>query len=403
MTVVAAGALVLAAFNLRPAMASVGPLLDQVQEGLAMNGTVAGLLLSVPPACFAVFGMLTPALLRRASPAAVLVVAMAMVAGGLVLRATAGDSAIFVLCSATALAGIGIGNVVLPVAVKRYFPHRIGIMTGLYSMALTVGAAGAAAVAVPLTDRLGGSWRLGLGVWAIPAVAAAGAGLLLRARRAPDPGAPAAAFAPVRSPLRNNRMVWALSVFFGLQATGAYVTLGWMSQILRDAGVSPERAGLLLALTPTVGIPLAFVMPTIATRMRHQSALAAVLTAVALPGYLGLWLAPAATPWLWAILLGVSQSTFPLALTMIGLRSGPDVTVARLSAFTQSVGYLISIPGPIVVGALYQHTSSWALPLAFMIALLIPQVAAGAAAGRDHAALRPASSSTRGPDAPRQS
>jgi CP family cyanate transporter-like MFS transporter len=100
-------------------------------------------------------------------------------------------------------------------------------------------------------------------------------------------------------------------------------------------------------------------------------------------GYLGLWLVPATVPWLWALLLGVSQASFPLALTMIGLRSRSTRGVAQLSAFAQGVGYLISIPGPILVGVLYDHTAGWTAPLAFMAALLVPQAVAGVLAGRD--------------------
>jgi CP family cyanate transporter-like MFS transporter len=174
-----------------------------------------------------------------------------------------------------------------------------------------------------------------------------------------------------------------LSVFFGLQAAGAYIVLGWLPQIFRDAGVAPATAGLLLALTPAVGIPLAFLMPTLAARLPTQGPLAVALSALGIAGYLGLWFVPATLPWLWALLLGVSQASFPLALTMIGLRSRSTRGVAQLSAFAQGVGYLISIPGPILVGVLYDHTAGWTAPLAFMAALLVPQAVAGVLAGRD--------------------
>jgi CP family cyanate transporter-like MFS transporter len=65
------------------------------------------------------------------------------------------------------------------------------------------------------------------------------------------------------------------------------------------------------------------------------------------------------------------------------MRARTGAGVARLSAFAQSTGYLISIPGPLVVGVLYQHSGGWGLPLALMAALMIPQMAAGLLAGRD--------------------
>ena len=100
----------------------------------------------------------------------------------------------------------------------------------------------------------------------------------------------------------------------------------------------------------------------------YQGGLVVVLSAFGLAGYAGLWLAPAAAPLAWALLLGLANSAFPLALTMIGLRARSGAGVVRLSAFAQSTGYLLSIPGPLLVGALYQHTGGWTAPLALIAA-----------------------------------
>jgi CP family cyanate transporter-like MFS transporter len=276
--------------------------------------------------------------------------------------------------------------VLMPVIVKRYFPDRVGAMTGLYSMALSLGTALAAAVTVPMTDAMGHSWRLGLGVWAAPAAVAVLPWLpLVRDRTgAPPRGTPTAPRAGngERGRITRSRTAWALACFFGLQATAAYITMGWMPQIFRDAGISAGQAGLLLAVTMVVGVPLSFVLPPLAARMRTQGPLVAVLGGFGLAGYAGLWSAPAAAPWVWALLLGVANCAFPLALTMIAMRSRTGAGVVRLSAFAQSTGYLISIPGPILVGTLYQHSGGWGLPIAFMAALMVPQIACGVLAGR---------------------
>jgi CP family cyanate transporter-like MFS transporter len=172
-------------------------------------------------------------------------------------------------------------------------------------------------------------------------------------------------------------------VFFGLQATAAYITMGWMPQIFRDAGVPADTAGVLLAVTMVMGVPLAFVIPRLATRLPHQGPIAVALGLCGLLSYAGLYLAPAGGAWVWALLLGVSNCSFPLALTLVGMRARTGEGVAKLSAFAQSTGYLISIPGPLLVGVLYQHSGGWGLPLALMAALMVPQIAVGALAGRD--------------------
>ncbi|MFF1446561.1 CynX/NimT family MFS transporter [Streptomyces sp. NPDC058274] len=396
--------IVLTALNLRPAITSLGALLEEVRAGLGMSGSVAGLLTSVPPLCFAVFGVMAPRLARRFGPGAVVCAGMVAITAGLLIRPYAGNTAGFLAASALALMGIAVSNVLMPVIVKRWFPDRVGSMTGLYSMALALGTAAAAAVTVPMTDALGGNWQSGLAVWAaLAGVAVLPWIALLRARRGENVsgafgGAGAAGGAgkavgttagaavgaePDGLRITRSRTAWALAVFFGLQATAAYITMGWMAQIFRDAGVPAGTAGLLLAVTMVMGVPLAFVIPRLATRLPHQGPIVVVLGVSGLAGYAGLYLAPAGGAWAWAVLLGVANCAFPLALTMVGMRARTGAGVAKLSAFAQSTGYLISIPGPLLVGVLYQHSGGWGLPIALMAGLMVPQIVVGVFAGRN--------------------
>ncbi|MER5534251.1 CynX/NimT family MFS transporter [Streptomyces mirabilis] len=393
--------IVLTALNLRPAITSFGALLEDVRDGLGMSGSVAGLLTSVPPLCFAVFGVMAPRLARRFGPGAVVCAGMVAITAGLAIRPYTGSAVGFLAASALALMGIAVSNVLMPVIVKRWFPDRVGSMTGLYSMALALGTSAAAAVTVPVTNALGGGWQSGLAVWAGLAAAAVLPWIgLARARGADsrDGERTRAAHPAPRETgglrITRSRTAWALAVFFGLQATAAYITMGWMAQIFRDAGVSAGTAGLLLAVTMVMGVPLAFVIPRLATRMPHQGPIVVALGVCGLAGYAGLYLAPAGGAWAWALLLGVSNCAFPLALTMVGMRARTGAGVAQLSAFAQSTGYLISIPGPLLVGVLYQHSGGWGLPIALMAALMIPQIAVGVLAGRDRTVEDEA---TRGP------
>jgi MFS transporter, CP family, cyanate transporter len=398
--------LVLTAVNLRPAITSLGALLEEVRDGLGMSGSVAGLLTSVPPLCFAVFGVMAPRLARRFGPVPVVCAGMVAIAAGLAIRPFTGSTTGFLAASALALMGIAVSNILMPVIVKRWFPDRVGSMTGLYSMALALGTSAAAAVTVPAAEVLGGSWQSGLAMWAgvaavavvpwLPLVRERGAAPALSAAAAPG-GAAAPretsqtdeASSPVARPepdtlrIARSRTAWALAVFFGLQATAAYITMGWMAQIFRDAGVSAGTAGLLLAVTMAMGVPLAFVIPRLATRLSHQGPIVIALGACGLVGYAGLYFAPAGGAWAWALLMGVSNCAFPLALTMVGMRARTSAGVAKLSGFAQSTGYLISVPGPLLVGVLYQHSGGWGLPIALMSALMIPQIVTGILAGRD--------------------
>ncbi|MFC1419699.1 MFS transporter [Streptacidiphilus cavernicola] len=393
-------AIAVAAFNLRPAVAALGPMLDQVRGTLHMSAAVAGVLTALPSLCFALLGLLAPALARRIGPAATVCAGTGAIALGLAARALAPNSALFLLLSALALAGIAVCNVLMPVLVKRYFPDRVGPVTGLYSMSLALGTSTAAAVAVPLTSALGGNWRVGLGVWSLTAVAAlvlwlaqlavnrrtearASASAAAAVSAGSDASAaPAAAAVPAALRITRSRTAWALAVFFGLQATAAYATMGWLPQIFQDAGMSAAESGVLLAVTMAVGAPLAFLIPSYAARRPDQGAIVIALSAAGLAAYAGLAFAPAAAPWVWAILAGLANCAFPLTLTMIGLRARSSEGVTRLSAFTQGVGYLISVPGPILIGVLYQREHGWYGPLAFLAVLMAAQAFVGRRAAR---------------------
>ncbi|MBW8737374.1 MAG: MFS transporter [Streptomyces turgidiscabies] len=386
MSGLAVAALVLAALNLRPGVTSLGPVLEEVRDSLSMSGTLSGVLTSVPAACFALIGSAAPLLARRYGAAGAIAAAAAVLTAGLALRPFATDPALFVTLTALSLAGIAIANVLLPAVVKERFPDRVGAMTGLYSMALNAGASSAAALTVPLTEAFGGDWRYGLGAWSVLAAMAVPPWLALARRRPPPEADRADPNAPHRpSPVRLSRdpTAWALTAYFGLQASSAYIIIGWLPQIFRDAGLSAQTAGLLFSGTSLLGVPLSFALSAVAGKLRHQSGITAAIGVCGLAGYAGLWAGPATAPWLWAFLLGVANCSFPLALTMIGMRGRDGAAVVRLSGFVQGFGYLLSIPGPVAVGVLYDHSGGWRLPLSFVLLLTLVQIAAGLLAGRN--------------------
>ncbi|WP_018348061.1 CynX/NimT family MFS transporter [Longispora albida] len=370
--------IILVALNLRPAVTSLGALLDEVRAGLHLSGTMAGLVTTLPVLSFAAFGALTPALARRFGPHRILSSSVALLAAGLVARALTDSALVFFVTSALALAGIASANVLLPGLVKHHFPDKVGLVTGAYTMTLTLGALLAAATTVPVAHALGG-WHAGLAIWAGVAAVAVLPWLFLRRR---DRGLDSAAAA--RSAVRPSRTAigWALAVYFGTQSLNAYVIMGWLPQIYRDSGFSANTAGLLVAGIMATGIPLAFFMPSLAARRPDQRIVVVALNACYAVAYLGLLLAPVQGVLVWTLLFGLGQGAFPLALAMIGLRSRtPEGTVA-LSAFAQSAGYLIAALGPMLVGTLYATTGGWTAPLLVLLAVVAVQGGAGLLAGR---------------------
>ncbi|MGS2613862.1 MFS transporter [Micromonospora sp. LZ34] len=371
--------MLLVAVNLRAAVTSLGALLDEVRGGLALSGTMAGVVTTLPTIAFAGLGALTPWLVRRFAPARVLLVAMAALATGQLLRVLTDSALVFLLTSALALAGIAVANILLPMLVKQHFPHRTGLVTGAYTMALTVGTTVAAASAVPIAHAFG-SWRAGLGVWAGLAALAVlpWVPLALRARAAARRATPAAA-APARIRIRpgRTRLGWAMAVYFGAQSLSGYAIMGWLAQLFRDAGYRPQDAGLLLAGVTALGVPIALLMPTLAGRLRTLRPLVLSLTVASTLAYLGLAVAPHGGALLWVTLLALGQGAFPLILTTIGLRARTADGTVALSAFAQSTGYVIAALGPLLVGVLYEATGGWTAPIGFLLVALAVQTGAG--------------------------
>ena len=380
--VLVGAAVLLLAFNLRPAVTSLGAVLDNVRDGFGLSATAAGVLTTLPVVCFAAFGAVAPRLARRFGTSRVIAASVAAIALGLIARAVTGSEAVFVVMTAVALAGMATGNVLLPAIVKAYYPHALGRMTGLYTTSIAIGTTLAAALTVPIGD-LDGGWRGGLLLWGATAAVALVPWLSI-ART--EPGRPVAdpVDRGVASGLRMSRkpVAWALAVYFGSQSLQAYAAFGWLPQVFRDAGFDAATAGLFLAGIPAVGIPVALALPALAARRPDQRPYVVICVAAFAAGYIGLIEAPTSLPWLWIVLLGIGGGAFPLALTMIGLRASTPEVTARLSGFAQSIGYLGAASGPVAVGALYGATGGWTAPIGLLIALLIPQLVAGWIAAR---------------------
>lgn len=372
-------AVLLLAANLRPAVASVGPVLADLRTDLGLSGTAAAVLSALPVLCFGAASGVAPAVARRLGPDGALVAVLVLTTTGLLARLLPSRGALF---AGTLLAGaaIAVGNVLLPALVKREFPARLGLVTGAYTTVVSLGAAVASSTTVPLARALGGGWRAGLGVWAVPAAVALAVWVPLALVRH-DPDLPVRPAAPAS--LLRDRLAWSVTAFMGLQSLSYYSMLAWLPSVLRDQGLSAVAAGGLLGLLSTVGTPVGLVLPALLVRARDQRLWVAAVTAVTATGLLGLALAPGSAPVVWAVLIGIGQgAAFPLALTLVVLRSRDGDDAARLSAMSQGFGYCLAATGPLLLGALRDATGSWTVPVGLLVALMLPQLLAGALAGR---------------------
>ncbi|MDD0972781.1 CynX/NimT family MFS transporter [Pseudomonas fontis] len=369
--------LVLVALNLRPALSSMAPLLSQVSESLGLNGSQAGLLTTLPVLCLGLFAPLAPILARRFGAERVILGILLMLAAGIALRSSAGSVGVFA-GSLVAGASIGIIGVLLPGIVKRDFPKQAGALTGVYTMALCLGAALAAGASVPLSQHFGQSWEVGLGFWLVPALIAA---LFWLPQARHGHGAHRVAYR-VRG-LWRDPLAWQVTLYMGLQSSLAYIVFGWLPSILIGRGLTPTQAGLVLSGSVIVQLISSLSAPWLATRGKDQRLAIVVVMLLTLGGLFGCLYAPLDGLWGWAVVLGLGQGgAFALALTLIVLRSKDSHVAANLSSMAQGVGYTLASMGPFAVGLVHDLTDGWAAVGWIFAVLGVAAIGFGLKAGR---------------------
>jgi MFS transporter, CP family, cyanate transporter len=369
----------LVALNLRPPVASLGPVLFDLRTDLGLSRGLAGLLTTLPVLCFGLLAPLAGRVGRRLGLELALAGSVLVLAAGILVR-SAGPFALVLAGTVVVGAGTTVGNVLVPALIKRHFPAALGVMTALFTAALTSGAALAGGLTGVVAESAGWSWRLALAVWAVPCVVAAVVWLPLRPYRAAGPDA-VPSLSGGGSVWRAPR-AWGIAGFMGIQALGFYTMLSWLPSVLRDAGASTATASLALVLFNLLGISTSLAVPPLATRLDSQAPVAVVVAVSWGTGLVGLMLWPE-NGLVWSVVLGFGQGAgVSLAMTLMSLKASTSDVARQLSGMCQGFGYTVAATGPFLVGWLRDQSSGWTLPLGFMACLAVVMAVAGAVGGR---------------------
>lgn len=369
---------VVTAFTLRLAVSGVSPVLGRITEDLHLSPAEAGVLAMMPSLGFALTGILTTLAMRRAGLEALLIISCALAAAGTIARAlTTGDVGFVVLTFVT-MCGLGMGNVVLPPVIKKYFPHRIAALSALYSMLLGMSTATAPFFAVPLADAAG--WRVSVGSWAVFSLAALLPWLVLwvgarhgsrrpPAEQTPDltvlPDAVVAPATTARVKPWHSRIGWGVVLMFTGTSANTFSMFLWLPRFLTDTGFSEHTAGLMLSYYAILAVPVSFAVPFLVRRFGNTVVLGLSTVALYALGYLAVLLWPHAQwggfelIWVWITVFALAQASFPLSITLINARTRTTAGAGSLSGFGQGLGYLAGSLGPLAFGLLFGATGSW--------------------------------------------
>lgn len=381
-------AFLLAALNLRIAIAAVSPVLGEIQRDNGLPSAVAGLLTTIPIMCFGLFAFTAPRLTRHLGVNRLMTLAMILLTGGIALYLQPSVPAPF---AATLVVGaaIAVGNVLMPGVAKRDFGARTPAMMGLYSMCLFIGPALSAGLTVPLESATGLGWRDVLGLWAVPAVIAV-AVWAPRARHdgTPPPRAAGQPAGPRLGELWHDPVAWSVTAFMGLQSLGYYSMLTWLPTIFTDHGMPAAQAGWMLSFSSFPGVVAALGTPLLERRMRRRYLLVIATVTLCATGYIGAATDPVPLAYLWMTALGLGQgAAITLALGYIVARSPDTAHTGQLSTMAQGVGYVIACLGPFGVGLLHTATGGWTVPIIALTAVLAVVLVAGIQASRDRHVL----------------
>ena len=370
-------AIVLLALNMRGPIVAVAPVAQMIRADLGVDGGSVGLLTSLPVLCF---GLATPpasALLARLGLGRGVLVALAVLLVGIVVRSLGGLTAAL---AGTVLIGaaITVANVAVPVVIGRELAERTGAVLGAYTAALNVGSMLTLSLTVPIADASG--WQVALAVWGVLVVVAAG--IWWWATR-PLAEGPAAVAPPEDAAAAGSRWwrrpaVWGLTVAFSGQAFAYYGMTAWLPVLLTERlGMTASQAGVSASIFQIAAIAGAVGVPVLLRWFSGpRTAVAAVCAAwLVLP--LGLLFAPAGWA-LWCAFGGAAQGGGITVIFALIVRKARDAAEnRRISALVQGGGYTVAATGPFVVGAMHEASGEWTAPLAVVVAAILVLTVAG--------------------------
>lgn len=369
--------IILIATTLRSPITAVGPLIETIRSDTGMSHTLAGLLTTFPLLAFALMSPLAPRISRRWGMERTLFFGICAVTAGILLRFIPSLAALF---GGTILLGLGIalGNVLLPSLIKRDFPLRTGVMTGIYSVSMNIFAAIASGISVPMAGQLHSGWRGSLLTWGILAVLSVLAWLPQLKYRHDAMQAQVSG----KSSVWTSKIAWQVTIVMGLQSFVFYSIVAWLPEILTERGMSPSASGWMLSLMQVFSVPVTFIVPILAARFKNQRLLVFLTFLCFMLGFTLLLTGVSALVPVAVIPIGMGTgAAFGLVTMFFVLRTRHSQQAAELSGMAQSIGYLLAAVGPLLFGLVHDLTGSWTAAMVLLLVVGMVYMLAGWGAG----------------------
>tara|TARA_B100000029_G_C17542164_1_gene947113 strand:+ start:202 stop:1347 length:1146 start_codon:yes stop_codon:yes gene_type:complete len=342
--------MILISFNFRPAISSVPPLLELIKTDLNLSYFIASLLTTIPTLSMGIFALLAVPFSRFFGREKAIFYAVFLI--GIATFSRLWGSNLLLLLGTTIVLGVGIAiaQTLLPSFVKAHFPNRAAIITGLYATSLTLGAAVAAGLSVPLSD-LFGNWTFSLAFWSIFSIIALIVWFPLIGQKHSDSPSHVSVSSVFPKTTWSNTWVWAISLFLALVTLLFYSVLSWLSPLYMSLGWSANDAGVLLTvflLTQLLGTASISALADSNIDRRPWIFFSLALSAV---GLFAITISPLYAPFLWVSILGIGLGgIFPLSMTLPIDYSSDEGTAEKLTSIVLFFGYSLAAIGPSAIG-----------------------------------------------------
>ena len=343
------------ASTLRMPLTVVGPIISFIREDLGISNVLAGFLTTIPLLAFAIVSPFAPVVARKLGLELTLFLSTILLAGGIVLRSL-GTTGLLVFGTMIIGVAISFGNVLIPGLLKLKFPYHVGLLMAFFTMSMNLTAGIGAGISYPIANAVLG-WQGALAIALALVILTIVIWLPQLKFNKPEP---TVVSTKARIPLWKSPVTWAVTGAMGLQSLLFYTTAAWIPEIYIAQGVAADRAGWMFSIMQISQVPMALVVPIIASKMTSQRPLVLMFTAFYIIGFTGVVMEWTSLAVLWMILLGLAGgASFALAMMFFTLRTRTAFEAADLSGFAQSLGYLLAAVGPILFGYLHDLFGGW--------------------------------------------
>ncbi|MFJ7840187.1 CynX/NimT family MFS transporter [Lysinibacillus sphaericus] len=343
------------ASTLRMPLTVVGPIISFIREDLGISNVLAGFLTTIPLLAFAIVSPFAPVVARKLGLELTLFLSTILLAVGIVLRSL-GTTGLLVFGTMIIGVAISFGNVLIPGLLKLKFPYHVGLLMAFFTMSMNLTAGIGAGISYPIANAVLG-WQGALAIALALVILTIVIWLPQLKFNKPEP---TVISTKARIPLWKSPVTWAVTGAMGLQSLLFYTTAAWIPEIYIAQGVAADRAGWMFSIMQISQVPMALVVPIIASKMTSQRPLVLMFTAFYVIGFTGVVMEWTSLAVLWMILLGLAGgASFALAMMFFTLRTRTAFEAADLSGFAQSLGYLLAAVGPILFGYLHDLFGGW--------------------------------------------